>query len=197
MDGLGAASAAVIGTSLGGMLAMMLAATQRGRIAGIVLNDVGPEIDPAGIERIKQYAGRTPPARDWEEAAAQTRAIYGGAWPDLAPERWTALTRRGYRESAGRVEADADPAIGDVLRAAPAAAPDLWPLWHALGDVPALAIRGALSDILSAASLERMKAAKPDLERLTVANRGHVPLLDEPECLAAIDGFLGRLWKPT
>jgi pimeloyl-ACP methyl ester carboxylesterase len=187
---------AVIGTSLGGMLAMMLAVTQRARIAGIVLNDIGPEIDPTGIERIKGYAGRTPPARDWEEAAAQTRTIYGQAWPDLPPERWAALTRRGCREHGGHIEVDADPAIGEVMRAAPAAAPDLWPLWNALADMPALAIRGALSDILSAATFERMKSAKPDLHVLTVANRGHVPLLDEPECLAAIDGFLTRVLRP-
>ena len=101
---------AVVGTSLGGMLAMMLAFSHPARIAGIVLNDVGPEIDPAGIERIKQYAGRLPPARTWDEAVAQTRAVYGDAWPGLAPDRWAAFARRSYREdAAGTVEIDADP----------------------------------------------------------------------------------------
>jgi pimeloyl-ACP methyl ester carboxylesterase len=185
---------AVIGTSLGGMLAMMLSYSHPARIAGIVLNDVGPEIDPVGIERIKQYAGLLPPARNWNEAVAQTRAVYGDAWPGLPPERWQALARRGYREdAAGTVELDADANIGAALRASPAATLDLWPLWKALRKVPALAIRGAHSDILSTATFARMKHENPDLQQLEVADRGHVPLLDEPECLAAVDAFLSRI----
>jgi pimeloyl-ACP methyl ester carboxylesterase len=185
---------AVIGTSLGGMLAMMLSFSHPARIAGIILNDVGPEIDPVGIERIKQYAGKLPPARTWSEAAAQTKTVYGDAWPDLAPDRWHALARRGYRENAaGMIEADADPNIGEALRAAPAATLDLWPLWNALRKVPTLAIRGARSDILSAATFARMKRENPDVQQLEVANRGHVPLLDEPECMAAVDAFLSRI----
>jgi pimeloyl-ACP methyl ester carboxylesterase len=185
---------AIIGTSLGGMLAMMLGFSHPARVAGIVLNDVGPEIDPVGIERIKQYAGRLAPARTWSEAAAQTRTVYGDAWPDLAPDRWQALARRGYRENpAGMVEPDADPNIGEALRAAPAASVDLWPLWMALRKVPTLAIRGARSDILSSATFARMKKENPDLQQLEVANRGHVPLLDEPECIAALDVFLSEI----
>ncbi len=92
------------------------------------------------------------------------------------------------------MRSDADPLIGEALRAAaPAATPDLWPLWRALRDVPALAIRGALSDILSAATFARMKIENPDLQQLLVINRGHVPLLDEPECIAALDDFLSRI----
>jgi pimeloyl-ACP methyl ester carboxylesterase len=185
---------AVIGTSLGGMLAMMLSFSHPARIAGIILNDGGPEIDPVGIERIKQYAGKLPPARTWSEAVAQTRSVYGDAWPGLPKERWEALARRGYRENAaGMVEADADPNIGEALRAAPAAALDLWPLWNALRNVPTLAIRGDRSDILSSATFARMKKENPDLQQLEVANRGHVPLLDEPECVAAVDAFLSRI----
>jgi len=185
---------AVIGTSLGGMLAMMLGFGHAARIAGIVLNDVGPEIDPVGIERIKSYAGRLPPAQSWSEAEAQTKAVYGEAWPGLGATRWAALARRGYRENAaGIVELDADPTIGEALRSAPAAALDLWPLWKALRDVPTLAIRGEHSDILSAATFARMKSENPDLAQLQVANRGHVPLLDEPECVVAIDDFLSRV----
>jgi pimeloyl-ACP methyl ester carboxylesterase len=184
---------AIIGTSLGGMLAMMLGYSHPALVAGMVLNDVGPEIDPAGIERIKQYAGRLPPARNWNVAVAQTRAVYGDAWPGIAEDRWLTLARRGYRENpAGVVDIDADPGIGVALRAAPQATLDLWPLWKALCKVPTLAIRGALSDILSAATFARMKSENPDLLQLEVAGRGHVPLLDEPECLAAIDGFLSQ-----
>jgi pimeloyl-ACP methyl ester carboxylesterase len=189
-----ASRVAVIGTSLGGMLAMMLGFSHAARIAGIVLNDVGPEIDPVGIERIKSYAGRLPPTQSWSEAEAQTRAVYGDAWPGLAPARWAALARRGYRQNTdGAVELDADPNIGEALRSAPAAALDLWPLWKALRDVPTLAIRGERSDILSAATFARMKSENPGLAQLEVANRGHVPLLDEPECVVALDAFLSRV----
>jgi pimeloyl-ACP methyl ester carboxylesterase len=194
LDRLEASNVAVIGTSLGGMLAMMLGFGQPGRIAGMVLNDVGPEVDPVGVERIKQYAGRLPPAGSWGVAVAQTQVMFGDAWPDLPEDRWPALARRGFRENAaGVVEVDADPGIGTALRAAAAAAPDLWPLWQALRSVPMLAIRGARSDILSAAVFARMKRENPGLEQLEVANRGHVPLLDEPECVAALDGFLSRI----
>jgi pimeloyl-ACP methyl ester carboxylesterase len=191
---VGAARVAVIGTSLGGMLAMMLGFSHPTRIAGIVLNDVGPEIDPVGVERIKQYAGRLPSARTWKVAVAQSVAVYGNAWPGLTAERWETLARRGYREdAAGVVELDADPNIGEALRAAPAAALDLWPLWGALRKVPTLAIRGARSDILTAATFARMKRENPDSQQLEVADRGHVPLLDEPECIAALDAFLERI----
>ena len=194
LDKVDAPRVAVIGTSLGGMLAMMLGFGEPGRIAGMVLNDVGPEIDPTGVERIKQYAGRLPPAGSWSVAVAQTQAMFGDAWPDLSGDRWQTLARRGFRaNAAGVVEVDADPGFGAALRAAPAATPDLWPLWQALRSVPTLAIRGARSDILSAAVFARMKRENPGLEQLDVANRGHVPLLDEPECIAALDGFLSRI----
>jgi pimeloyl-ACP methyl ester carboxylesterase len=194
LDAVDAPRVAIIGTSLGGMLAMMLGYGYAGRVAGMVLNDVGPEIDPEGIERIKQYAGRLPPAGTWRVAVAQTVAVFGEAWPGLPPQRWGQLARRGYREdAAGVVTADADPNIGEALRAAPAAALDLWPLWRSLRNIPTLGVRGARSDILSAATFARMKSENPGLEQLEVADRGHVPLLDEPECLAALDNFLSRL----
>jgi pimeloyl-ACP methyl ester carboxylesterase len=185
---------AIIGTSLGGMLAMMLGIKYRPNITGMVLNDIGPELDLAGIERIKQYAGRLPPPASWSEAVAQTQATFGSAWPDLTPDRWAALARRGYREDPeGTVLADADPLIGDALRAAPAATLDPWPLWRALRGIPVLAIRGALSDLLSAATFDKMRAEYPEIVQLSLPNRGHVPLLDEPECLSAIDAFLARV----
>jgi pimeloyl-ACP methyl ester carboxylesterase len=185
---------AIIGTSLGGMLAMMLGLKYRHCITGIVLNDIGPELDPVGIGRIKEYVGRLPSPRNWTEAVAQTQAVFGSSWPGLAPERWQALARRGYREDpAGTVQVDADPLIGEAIRAAPAATLDPWPLWRALRGIPVLAIRGALSDLLSAGTFERMHSEYPEMQQLVVANRGHVPLLDEPECLAAIDEFLAGL----
>lgn len=193
MDGVQVPRAAFIGTSMGGLLAMMLGVGHRGRISGIVLNDIGPEADPAGIERIKGYAGRLPRPKDWSDAIAQTKIMFGDAWPNLTPERWSAIARRGFREdAAGTLAIDADPMIGEVMRAAPSPTPTLWPYWKLLRGIPLLGIRGRLSDILSAATFARMKAEIPDLEQLEVAQRGHVPLLDEPECLDAIDSFLAR-----
>ena len=193
MDVVAAAQVTVIGTSLGGLLAMMLGAGHRARIAGIVLNDIGPEADPAGIERIKGYAGRLPAPKDWSDAIAQTRTMFADAWPNLSEQRWSTIGRRGFREdTSGAIRVDADPMIGEMLRAAPAATANLWPFWNALRGIPMLAIRGERSDILSAATFARMKAENPDLAQLEVSQRGHVPLLDEPECIAAIDAFLAR-----
>jgi len=195
MQTLDLARVAIIGTSLGGLLAMMLGATAAERVAGIVLNDVGPEIDPKGIERIKSYTGMLPPVGSWEEAIRQLRLVYGNAWPGLGDEMWSTLARRSYRADASGIPVlDCDPHIGDALRAAPPAAPEgFWPVFARLGAVPMLVIRGALSDILSVRTLERMQREKPDLERVIVGNRGHVPLLDEPEVLDAIDRFMARL----
>jgi len=191
LAGLGAARVSVIGTSLGGLMAMLLARMHPGLVQRIVLNDVGPEVDPAGLERLRGYVGRQAPVRDWPEAIAQVREIYGAAWPGLSDERWRSLARLSYRANAAGVpQVDADPRIGEPLRGN--AAPDLWSFWGALARVPTLAIRGAHSDILSAATLARMQREKPDLKVLTVPNRGHPPLLDEPQCLAGIDAFLAE-----
>jgi len=185
---------AIIGTSLGGLLGMMLGAANPERLAGLVLNDIGPEIDPRGIERIRSYTGTLPPVRTWDDAIAQLRAVYGNAWPDLSAETWSVLVRRSYREDAAGVPVlDCDPRIGDALRAAPAGPGSLWPLFARLRATPLLVIHGALSDILGVDTLERMQREKPDLECVTVGNRGHVPLLDEPAALAAIDRFLAGL----
>lgn len=185
---------AIVGTSLGGLLGMMLGAIAPERVAGLVLNDIGPEVDPRGIERIKSYTGMLPPVRTWDEALKQLRMVYGSAWPDLSDEKWSLLVRRSYREDATGVPAlDCDPRVGDALRAAPAPTGDLWPVFARLHSIPMLVVHGALSDILSAGTVERMQREKPDLDRVTVGNRGHVPLLDEPEVLAAIDRFLSRL----
>ena len=193
LTGLGVGRARIIGTSMGGLMAMVLGVMQPQLVAGIVLNDVGAELDPQGLERIRGYAGKSAAVRSWEEAVAEVRSIYGPVWPGLSDERWQRIARLSYRASAqGVPEADADPLIAEPFRDPKTGAPNLWPLWGALAKVPILAIRGAHSDILNAATLARMQHEKPDLEVLEVANRGHAPMLDEPECLAAIDEFLAR-----
>ena len=190
----GADRVVLLGTSLGGILSMLISATQPAVVAGVVLNDVGPEVAPEGLQRIAAYVGRHTPVTSWTEAAEQVRSTYGLALPGLGDEEWLAFARRSYTEVGGVPRLDMDPMIGEAVRAAPAAAaPDLWPLFAALRPVPTLAIRGEISDVLSVQTFDRMAAEKPDLERLTVPGRGHPPLLDEPECVAAIDAFLSRL----
>jgi len=184
----------LLGTSLGGILSMLIAATTPRVPAAVILNDVGPEVAPEGLQRIAQYVGRAAPVGSWAEAAAQARATYGLALPGLSDDDWLTFARRSYVEVDGVPRLDMDPMIGEAVRAAPSgAAPDLWPIYAALKPLPTLAIRGAMSDVLSVTTFDRMAREKPDLERLTVPRRGHPPLLDEPECVAAIDDFLARL----
>ena len=185
----------VVGTSLGGLIAMLMAALNPAALAGVVLNDVGPELDPAGLARIAGYVGKLPPVHSWEDAAAQACLVNRASLPDYTDEDWMRFARAAYRDDGqGKPVLDMDPKIGDAMREAPAgAAPDLWPLYGMLAKVPALAIRGETSDILSAATFATMLARKPDLRTLLVPSRGHAPTLDEPVCRAAIRAFLETL----
>ena len=183
----------VVGTSLGALMGMAMAAMKPDRIAGVVLNDAGPEIDPAGLRRIAGYAGKLPPVSCWAEAVEQAKSVYGLALPGLTDEDWFDYAHRGFRENAAGIPVpDVDPKISQAFKNPPTAPTDLWPLYSQTKGVPMLVIRGALSDVLSAATVARMAREKPGLQHITVANRGHAPLLDEPECLAVIDGFIAR-----
>lgn len=193
LESRGIVRVVVIGTSLGALIGMVMAATQPTRMAGIILNDAGPEIDPAGLRRIAGYAGKLPSVSTWAEAAAQAKSIYGNALPGLTDAQWLDYAHRGYRENAaGAPIPDMDPKISQAFSTPSSAPADLWPLYAKITGVPMLVIRGASSDILSAATVARMAREKPNLLQLTVPNRGHTPLLDEPECLIAIDAFLTR-----
>lgn len=194
LDALSVERVIVIGTSLGGLIAILMAVDDASRLAGVVLNDIGPEVAPEGLARIRSYTGRLPPVRDWDEAVRQTREVYGECWPDLADAEWLRMARRAYREGPDGVpKLDLDPAIGTAIRQAAPQAGDPWVAFDALRDTPTLLIRGERSDILAEETLHRMRERKPDLVTVTVRNRGHVPLLNEPECIAAIDDFLGML----
>jgi len=171
-----------------------MAATRPACVAAAILNDIGPEVDPAGLARIASYVGRQPVAKTWEEAIELVRSTYGAALPGLTDEQWAVYARRTYSDVDGVPCPDVDPNIGEAVRSVPtAAAPDLWPVFAALRDRPVLVLRGVTSDILSRETVDRMQSEKPDLERLEVSNRGHVPLLDEAEAIAAIDRFLARV----
>lgn len=194
MDHVGIEGAVLVGTSLGGLVSMIMAAQHPERIVGIVLNDVGPEIATEGLARITRYAGKLGPVDSWDAAQAQAQAVYGAALPGLDDDAWARLTRRAYRADDNGVPVlDADPQIGTALRELGPTGPDPWETFEALGDVPILLLRGAHSDILSTDIVARMRAKKPDLKVVEIPDRGHVPLLDEPASLAAIDTFLEQL----
>jgi pimeloyl-ACP methyl ester carboxylesterase len=198
LDRLGVTSVIVIGTSLGGLIAMLLAAMRPTVLAGIVLNDVGPEVAAAGLARIASYVGKLPPVLSWEDAAAQARTVNGVALPDFTDADWMRFARCAYRDdAAGRPVLDMDLKIGDALRAPQGAAPDLWPLFGMLKNIPTLLIRGEHSDILAMTTVERMRSIKPELQFLSVANRGHAPTLDEPPCRAAIQAFIEQHSAPV
>jgi pimeloyl-ACP methyl ester carboxylesterase len=187
----------VVGTSLGGLMAMLMGATRPQNLAGVVLNDIGPEIDPAGAERIRSYAGRLPPVRTWDDAAAQMKMTFGLAMPEFSEQQWLAFARLSFDEGEDGVpRLAADSKIGDAIRSIPAppgAAQAMWLAFGQLRNFPALALRGAHSDLLSAATFERMQREVPSLVAVTVPNRGHAPQLDEPDSLRAIDAFLAGL----
>jgi pimeloyl-ACP methyl ester carboxylesterase len=186
--------AAIIGTSLGGILAMSLAAYAPDRIAGIVVNDVGPELAPEGIARISSYVGVRPTPGSWSEAAEQAKANYANAYPDFNDADWLAYAKAFYREREdGTVVADYDPALGDALRATAGRTFDMWSVWAAI-KVPVLLVRGARSDLLSVATYDRMAKEMPGLVRFEVPHRGHVPQLTEAGLPEAIDEFLAGIF---
>lgn len=191
LDHLGIDKIIVVGTSLGGLCAMVMATTQGERVAGVVMNDIGPEINPAGIERVREYTGRVPPVSSWDEAAEQSKEIYGDWLPGLSDEDWKKMAWRAYRENEkGVPHLDMDPNIGEAVRKVGAQKGDPWALFDSFKDKPVTLLWGVMSDILTKDIIDKMTAKKPDLNVVAVPNRGHVPLLDEPECRAALDAFL-------
>ncbi len=196
LDELGIESAILIGTSMGGLMAMTMASMQAERVCAMVLNDIGPEVDPAGLQRIMSYAGKVSGVSSWSEAAQQTEAVNSIAFPDYGSADWQKFARKLYVEDANGVPQLAyDPAIAQAIdNNATAAVPvDLWPMFEALGGIPTLVIRGATSDILSADCVARMRSCHPLLSAVEVPGRGHAPMLDEPEAESALNDFLAGL----
>ena len=186
-----------IGTSLGGLVAMLMGAVRAQTFAGVVLNDIGPEIDPVGAARIRSYAGRFPPPRSWDDAIEQMKVAFGAALPEFTEQQWREFVRLSYSEdSTGSPRLDADPRIGDAVRTIqppPGASQGMWLAFNSLRNTPTLAIRGALSDLLSVQVFDRMQREHPNLRGVTIENRGHVPQLDEPQSRAALEQFLASL----
>lgn len=186
----------LIGTSMGGLMAMAIASMAPANYRGVVLNDVGPAVDPVGMARISGYVGNAPDVTDWNGAAAYCRATNAAAFPDYDDAAWLAFARRLFREDADGVPRLAyDPAIAVPMAAGGLAAPpvDLWPMWDALAPLPVLAIRGERSDILSPATLAEMARRHPGMHAALVPGVGHAPMLDEPMALHAIERFLAEV----
>lgn len=200
IDRLGLDRPVLVGTSMGGLMAMAMASLAPERYRGIILNDAGPELDPAGLSRIAGYVGRTIAIHDWTEAADYCRQINGTSFPQYDEHDWLAFARRIFvSEPSGGLRLAYDPAIAIPFESLDPAAPlpDLWPLWERLASLPVLVIRGELSDVLTEHTLVRMQASHPNLQACTVPHVGHAPMLDEREAITAIDGFLAGLKRAT
>ena len=182
----------VVGTSLGGLLAMGLGATMPSSLAGVVLNDVGPHIEADGLGAIIKYIETDRPQADMEAAAATLRTML--PYLSRRDDRiWHKVAENTFREGDdGLLHFDWDPAIVRPFMKNPTI-PDLWPLFRSIGHVPVLAIRGEISDLLSAACLEHMTAEMPALASITVPDTGHAPTLAEPEVRDALEDFIAGL----
>lgn len=189
---LGLTRFAVFGTSLGGLIAMLIAMTDRARLAAVLLNDVGPEIETKGLDHIRTYVGKPQAWPTWLHAARALCEAQKERYPDWTLDRWLVFAKRCCRLTAeGRVVLDYDMGIAEPIRR-PQPEVDLWPMFRALGGIPTLLVHGGLSDLLSDAAVEKMRVEMPDLDVAEVPRVGHAPTLEEPEAAAGIDRLLAR-----
>lgn len=180
----------VVGTSLGGILGMAMGAAMPTALAAVVLNDIGPEIQPEGLGHIVAYISVDRPQNDWDEAVTTIREML----PNLTFQDdaiWMKMARNTFREcDDGKLRFDWDvDIVKPILQPRSTETPDLWALFRSLRAVPTLALRGEVSDILSRESFLKMQADRPDLLAVEIPGCGHVPTLSEPECLEALDAF--------
>lgn len=182
----------IVGTSMGGMIAAAMAEARAWPIRAVVLNDIGPALEPAGLARIREYVGQGGSFETWMHAAWHLREQAAVAHPDYQISDWLDFARRiMVLAGNGRVVFDYDMKIAEPLNA-PVSPADLWPSFRALAGIPALVLRGELSDLLSAATVERMKAELPGLNAVTVPRVGHPPTLAEPQAQQAISELLAE-----
>lgn len=190
LDHLEISKAAILGTSRGGLIAMGLAAAAKDRLLGVCLNDIGPELDPKGLDVIKGYVGKNPPHKTHAEMAAAMADLMRG-FENVPASRWLEEAQKHYTETERGLQITYDPKLLDALLEAGATeAPDLWPFFDALEGLPVAVIRGANSDLLSTETVAEMARRRPDMIAAEVPGRAHIPYLDEPESVAALRAFL-------
>ena len=180
----------IFGTSMGGLLGMAMNVALPTAIAGLVLNDIGPDV--GALASIVDYVRVDRPQTNWADAATELRSRF----PDLSlhGERdWIDAARATWREGAdGLLHFDWDiDVIKPILRQPPL---NLWPLFNALRRLPVMAVHGEKSIVLSQVTFDKMAMAHPDLQRITIANVGHAPSLREPVCIDALENFLGKIY---
>ena len=181
----------IVGTSRGGMIAMLMAALRPTVMGPVVLNDIGPVIETRGLARIIGYVGRMPVPKTWPDAVNILREMNERAFPSFSDAQWEEIAKDVFDEQKGRPAVAYDRklarALGTIDLSRPV--PDLWPQFIALGQVPAFVLRGENSDVLSADTLEAMVERHPNLRTMTVPEQGHAPVLKEPETIEAIGAF--------
>ncbi|MGB7036263.1 MAG: alpha/beta hydrolase [Xanthobacteraceae bacterium] len=184
-------AAVFVGSSRGGLLTMLLAVAHPTAVAGAVLHDIGPVIEPKGLARIKSYVGKLPQPRDHADGAEILRRLFDTQFPKFTPAQWLAAAQRTWKNEGGKLLPTYDVRLSktlaeiDIERPLPA----MWNEFDALKRVPVLLIRGANSDILSAATAAAMRDHHPDLATIEIADQGHVPALDDPVLIARIADF--------
>lgn len=189
LDHLGLARVAMLGTSRGGLIGMLLGATARDRLIGLCLNDIGPEIDRVGLSRIGDYVGRNPAGRNHQDYAERLSRSPG--FDGVPMSRWLEEAEHLSIETADGLRLTYDPALREAFLAAFDGPPvDLWPLFDALAGLPLALIRGANSDLLTSGTVVQMRARRTDMAFAEVPNRAHIPFLDEPQSLDVVRRFL-------
>ncbi|MFM1814355.1 MAG: hypothetical protein RLZ98_1050 [Pseudomonadota bacterium] len=189
------AGAHVLGTSRGGLIAMVMSALQPGAIGSVVLNDIGPVIEQSGLLRISSYVGRMPLPKSWPEAAELVRQGNERFFPRVKGAEWEAIARQWYNERDGAPAPGYDPKLARTFSVKDGKIPPLWDHFAALKGKPVLVIRGALSDILTAGTVEEMCRRHPACASHTVGDEGHAPLLQDTETIEAIRSFLNAADK--
>lgn len=193
LDHLGIEKAAILGTSRGGLVGMYLALTAKERMTGLALNDVGPVLDETGLKKIFDYIGRNPAAKRYAEMAEKLPEAMTG-FAEVPPNRWAMEVRHHYVETETGLKINYDPALREAfLGAFKGGVEPAWPLFEATEGLPLVLIHGANSDLLSDATVEEMQRRRPDMIYARVADRAHIPFLDEPEALAALEAWIERI----